>query len=100
MKQWQIEYIIRFYLRLSEVLLSLGTESLFSLLVFLVTVFTGSPEGADKSSNDSKGDECGGDWVEVAAEVVEWLGASVSWVDGHVAEGIRPSRCEGGDDDT
>ena len=33
MKQWQIEYIIRFYLRLLEVLLSLGTESLFSLLV-------------------------------------------------------------------
>ena len=35
-----------------------------------------------------------------AAEAVEWLGASVSWVDGHVAEGIRPSRCERGDDDT
>ena len=34
------------------------------------------------------------------AEAVEWLGASVSWVDGHVAEGIRPSRCERGDDDT
>ena len=28
------------------------------------------------------------------------VGASVSWVDGHVAEGIRPSRCERGDDDT
>ena len=35
-----------------------------------------------------------------AAEAVEWLGASVSWVDGHVAEGIRPSHCERGDDDT
>ena len=37
------------------------------------SVFTGSPEGADKSSNDSKGDECGGDWVEAAAaaEAVE-----------------------------
>ena len=64
--------------------------------------FTGSPEGADKSSNDSKGDECGGDWVEAAAaaEAVEWLGASVSWVDGDVADGIRPSHCERGDDDT
>ena len=65
--------------------------------------FIGSPEGGDKSSNDSKeGYECGGDWVEAeaVAEAVEWLGASVSWVDGHVAEGIRPSRCERGDDDT
>ena len=33
-------------------------------------------------------------------EAVEWLGASVSWVDGHVAEGIPPSRCERGDHET
>ena len=31
---------------------------------------------------------------------VEWFGASVSCVDGHVAEGIRSSRCERGDDNT
>ena len=34
MKQWEIKYISRFYVRLSEVLPFLGTESLFSLLVF------------------------------------------------------------------
>ena len=41
------------------------------------------------SSNDSKAKaKCGGgDWVEAAAEAMEWLGASVSWVDGHVADG-------------
>ena len=28
---------------------------------------------------------------------VEWFGASVSCVDGHVSEGMRPSHCERGD---
>ena len=28
------------------------------------------------------------------------VGASVSSVDGHVSDGIRPSHCERGDDDT
>ena len=64
-------------------------------------VFTGGPEGGDKSSNDNKGDECGGgtdrrgrQWDE------ESRGASVSSVDGDVADGIRPSHCERGDVDT
>ena len=38
--------------------------------------------------------------AEVEAEAVEWRGASVSWVDGDAADGIRPSHCERGEVDT
>ena len=61
-------------------------------------IFTGGPEGADKSSNGNQGDEWGGSdrgrWQR------EWRGASVTSVDGDAADGIRPSHCERGEVDT
>ena len=36
-------------------------------------------------------------WEWVEGEAMKWLGALVSWVDGHVTEGIRPSYCERGE---
>ena len=46
MKQWEIKYISRFYVRFSEVLLFLGTESLLPLfsnlipflIIFLISI--------------------------------------------------------------
>ena len=55
---------------------------------------------ADKSRNGNQGDECGGDWsvgLIGGGGSGKWIGASVSCVDGHVSEGMRPSHCERGD---
>ena len=41
MRQWQIKYIIRFYVTLLEVPLFLWTESIFFFYLYLYTLVTG-----------------------------------------------------------